>query len=1359
MDNTDLVKTVRGLDQNGPGDHGETLQSLWNLLVATPHNSFHAAEESSLRWLLKSMTGSPEAAEKLRRYPLTWTILDCVFQRIPLFSLAKSLADRKFLLVLQQTLKDVAKPVESPDSLPPSKRKRSTTTSFSMDLLRSQEGCLDTAKALFFAVKRLLDRLDSTVERCSRDKLGAEHIKSLFCTSAADATAIATPALKICQTLLSSDRREQIGDCENWVQVITTVWDLHLQGPDDVSKVAEHIFEPAAFVLAKLGAFKSPENMHVGDSFKNNWLPGLQHFMYRNFVLPGRAAFVNKGELEAHNTALSSCRNTAHLAVPALYFLASYGYKVMAKGGLRKDNDEWIKQIFQIAEQAIRDRPDRNSLMQSILEEAIEKSSPISVLDLRRVCREYALQKKSTDWPLVAKIAQCETDVFQLSDDGAQLRKEVCERIAKQDNNEDDKESIAEIIEAMKDGFRTRRDLPGFLQLWFEQLCEAETRKLQDRSPWFKAFQSGGLGKNSFHNTLETEMSPQRLNEMIAWVKDNSSASNTQATSVFASTLAQSVRSEQCVDAIGRQLFDLVAGFKGSSPFSALRWRVVSTVVSWVHPSERGDIWSAVKKRLTRTAEKSTLLSAESYEAFKCCCKFWDILSPDDAHAEEPAALIEVWMQRLSADMASARVLEGGKMTSAIGLGVDAEFDEYVGYQQYLAWTLNGSSRFAKLYFTRAKVLPPVLTGALLSRKSSTAGVATLWTALLCNEVNLSDANLARSLTDRLITALDESQKERDWPGENGRMWMKILSSMPLDSLDRSQREKIMAMLAKRQSSMTSSPADVDLAGWKLILGLTAKIMKRPTFYEGLRFAHLVECSEALSSASVPPQDNNELVVELIERFSLMATAVVKQMADHVDERSIKYFQEASTFVANCEKQSIDAKPDHSGLPAFYMTLLRCLATELSQSTSVRSNKDLVSLLMQTQQVVSKCVVNVITSCITGKKWLDSHDLRLDMIILAATDAASAVSERFGLTELKSSFIRKLEKHTREAMQSGDIRAWKIHIFLRKYFSNAVEVPRPSSFDDLKKVPHGLREALLRELVESATENMDAASKLGYLRRLVHGFKNGCDTDGQLLAIEHVAGQLISSTDFLLSTAEGFSLGTVHSELTSLLLKRPSYPHIICRILRTLLGRRPQCMGQWNIEITLSTMSDLACLDDDGETVPSYSWLCKLVEVIIKKHRIRLEGHFHLLLSTMQILLRSLVTRQSSPSSGPPKEAATQEAHAHLYAKLVALICEPTAGAVSRSQLHGSLDSAADAAKRSAGRHMYLLLVQYVKLQLESNVSTQVREALEPAMYSIFDITPPEGRKILNDAMDASGRAILKEMFKRYVKFGKWSGI
>ncbi len=166
--------------------------------------------------------------------------------------------------------------------------------------------------------------------------------------------------------------------------------------------------------------------------------------------------------------------------------------------------------------------------------------------------------------------------------------------------------------------------------------------------------------------------------------------------------------------------------------------------------------------------------------------------------------------------------------------------------------------------------------------------------------------------------------------------------------------------------------------------------------------------------------------------------------------------------------------------------------------------------------------------------------------------------------------------------------------------------------------------------------------------------------------------------------------------------------------------------------------------------------MCKLVDVIIKKHRLRLEGHYHLIVTTLQALLETLILDGEDKAVG---NEVAQESKAHAYGRLITLVCEPTAGAVSRTQHQSALDSATDAAKRSAGRHMYLVLMHYVKLQLTANVQRSVRTALEPAMNSIFDITSPEGRKILNDAMDASGRAILREMFKRYVKFGKWTGV
>lgn len=211
-----------------------------------------------------------------------------------------------------------------------------------------------------------------------------------------------------------------------------------------------------------------------------------------------------------------------------------------------------------------------------------------------------------------------------------------------------------------------------------------------------------------------------------------------------------------------------------------------------------------------------------------------------------------------------------------------------------------------------------------------------------------------------------------------------------------------------------------------------------------------------------------------------------------------------------------------------------------------------------------------------------------------------------------------------------------------------------------------------------------------------------------------------------------------------------------CEVLQALLEKRSQSMTQWNIELTLSTISHLCSPSASSISPAFFVALCKLVEIVIKKHRLRLEGHFHLLLSTLQALLGVLVHHKGDAGS---EKTSHLQPMAQSYARLITLVCEPTAGAVSRTRQQSQLDSATDVAKRAAGRHMYFILMHYVKLQLESPVSSEVLVTLEPAMNSIFDITPPEARKILNDAMDASGRAILREMFQRYTKFGKWSGV
>ena len=217
-------------------------------------------------------------------------------------------------------------------------------------------------------------------------------------------------------------------------------------------------------------------------------------------------------------------------------------------------------------------------------------------------------------------------------------------------------------------------------------------------------------------------------------------------------------------------------------------------------------------------------------------------------------------------------------------------------------------------------------------------------------------------------------------------------------------------------------------------------------------------------------------------------------------------------------------------------------------------------------------------------------------------------------------------------------------------------------------------------------------------------------------------------------------------------------------------------ISQWNVEETLSLVSTVCSENPSVSKVKdsdkTFQRLCKLVEVILKKYRLRLEGHFHLLITTMQALLKSLLLHpydsrlkawatppldtNISASSSTPYTAWQDDAAA--CNRLLTLICEPTVGSVTRSHHGGALDAAADVAKRSAGRQMYLVLMTYVKLQMEVGVPRSVREGLEPGVNTIFDVTPGEVRKVMNDGLDKAGREILGDLYKRYRMFGKWTG-
>ena len=188
----------------------------------------------------------------------------------------------------------------------------------------------------------------------------------------------------------------------------------------------------------------------------------------------------------------------------------------------------------------------------------------------------------------------------------------------------------------------------------------------------------------------------------------------------------------------------------------------------------------------------------------------------------------------------------------------------------------------------------------------------------------------------------------------------------------------------------------------------------------------------------------------------------------------------------------------------------------------------------------------------------------------------------------------------------------------------------------------------------------------------------------------------------------------------------------------------------------------------DGAPVV-FQRMCKVVSAILTTHRRRLRGRCHVMVQVMQSLLRLLfvpdprVRQQKSGRvrSRPPwlcdKGTALGVTEAAAYCRLLTSWCDPSVSAVA-STSHRSqqaLTPATDKARRLVGQHAPYLLLEYAQCQLHSRLLPNVKHALLPGLYAIFEVTSPETLRMINASMDSSSRAIFKALAEEYRRSGR----
>lgn len=224
--------------------------------------------------------------------------------------------------------------------------------------------------------------------------------------------------------------------------------------------------------------------------------------------------------------------------------------------------------------------------------------------------------------------------------------------------------------------------------------------------------------------------------------------------------------------------------------------------------------------------------------------------------------------------------------------------------------------------------------------------------------------------------------------------------------------------------------------------------------------------------------------------------------------------------------------------------------------------------------------------------------------------------------------------------------------------------------------------------------------------------------------------------------------------------------------LDLLLRTHTRCIAQHNIDAILASIADAASQIGPRiapEYAPTiYTRLCRLMGVVLSLQRLKIGGRFHLVVNAMQRLLSCLFARsrkRSLSSRLPPSLpqpfwlAPLQASHASHYTRLLTSLCDPTMSAVLRptGSSRDALTDQTKKAKHIAGQYLQYVIMEYTRCSLRASLAPEVKAAIMPGLYATLDVMSRDSMRALNAALDASGRAVFKALYDDYVKFGKWN--
>ncbi|PYH99647.1 hypothetical protein BO71DRAFT_394127 [Aspergillus ellipticus CBS 707.79] len=664
---------------------------------------------------------------------------------------------------------------------------------------------------------------------------------------------------------------------------------------------------------------------------------------------------------------------------------------------------------------------------------------------------------------------------------------------------------------------------------------------------------------------------------------------------------------------------------------------------------------------------------------------------------------------------------------------------------------------------TRRSLFGHILSLATAQYKSAPSALETVspdlrflqaWASVVCHEYLLN----APAIASDLIAVLSGRVKEDT---VNRKLYVESLQRIPAPLVTRRQRGVLLDLLQEVIVQEDSTP-EITMG----ILSLMARLADMPK-----SAAAVTSNWEPIwTVARAVTFQGSEIDLQIMKAFRNLHRSVIAKLLVLSEEERQKVFKKMYRKVTS--KASKLQSLDRDSMDCFYLRIsLSQLWYHRKQLTNVFDEAELATCRQKMFELVVAEVKSV-------KDQYKKQQLEETIALIKILDALEDFEDLATDHSEVEKFLSKIESYVEKSVDSGPS--------LRRLIRRRVLAGRSSEKSITQPVIQ-CAEALPLQHMYSEEQRLFIRSTsarfqsmtVDELTRVIQdvrelGFVGG-NAEYHLL----IAGLAIASLPVIEDKDSHAAkvLSLVCTAVTESLPRNKSIEQftLATECLNILLRTHTRCITQWNVDNLLACIAVSASKSGpniDPEFAGTvYIRLCRLIGILLGLHRQKLGGRFHLILPPVERLLGCLFARSKKRNRSMVYEKKTgqqpywlaplQASHAVHFTRLLTSLCDPTMSAVSRPTQsaggHEGLTDQTKKAKRIAGQYLQYLIMEYTQSSLRGTLAPDVKAAVLPGLYAVLDVMSRDTMRAMNAGLDVSGRAVFKALYDDYVKFGRWN--